>query len=167
MTPALQLSRRWVDGPVRPGRIGRVALATAASRAPELACEGATGAVEVVTWARDRGQELLFVDGNRFLLEVTARAFRGVGAVCRTAPTPEEALRVLERDARVRVAVLDFELPLGDVGELVWRLRAIRPTIRLVGTSERDRRREFARRGVAHFVPKPWGLAEIVEATGG
>jgi CheY-like chemotaxis protein len=166
MSPALQWSLRALEAPLRPGRIERLALALASRRSRVLECAAEAGPVSVVAWARGRGQELLFVDGNHFLLELTARAFRGVGATCRTAPTPDEAIRVLERDARIRAAILDYEMPRDDVGELVRRMRALRPAIRLIGTSDRDRRREFARRGVHQFVPKPWGFADLVAVTG-
>lgn len=132
--------------------------------APALPHEALTDRLLVTAWARAHGHQLLFVDANHFLLELTARAFQGVGASCRTATTHDDAVRSLEVDSGLRAAILDYEMPEGDVGGLVRRLRAIRPAILLVGTSDRDRRREFARRGVRRFVTKPWRFADLVQA---
>jgi CheY-like chemotaxis protein len=126
-----------------------------------------TGTMEklnVVAWARVHGRGLLFVDDNHFLLEATARAFRRVGASCRTAGSHEEGVRAVEEDAKLKVVILDFEMPDGDVRQLVRRLRAARSDILLVGTSGGDRQRDFAERGVKRFVPKPWSLDELVHA---
>lgn len=132
--------------------------------APAAPQHALTDRLLVTAWARAHGHQILFVDANHFLLELTARAFRGVGASCRTAATHDEAVRSLEGNLELRAAVLDYELPEGDIAGLVRRMRVIRPSILLVGTSDLDRRREFARRGVRRFVTKPWRFADLVKA---
>lgn len=118
----------------------------------------------VVAWARLHGRELLFIDDNHFLLEATARAFRRVGAACRTAGNHEDAIRALKEDTNLQTVILDYEMPDGDVGDLVRRLRAVRSNILLVGTSGGDRERDFAERGVDRFVAKPWSFDELAAA---
>lgn len=118
----------------------------------------------VTAWAKHCGRTLLFVDDNAFLLELTARAFGRIGAPCRTAGSHEDAIHTLAHDDELRAVILDFDMPDGDVADLVERIREIRPDVVLVGSSATDRRREFADRGVDRYVPKPWGFQELVEA---
>lgn len=120
---------------------------------------------DVTAWARHCGRTLLFVDDNVFLLEMTARAFRRIGAPCRTAGTHEDAIQTVAQDDALRTVILDFDMPDGDVADLVGRIREIRPDVVLIGSSGTDRRREFADRGVDRYVPKPWGFQELVEAS--
>lgn len=123
--------------------------------------------MNVISWARSAGRGLLYVDDDEALLQMTARAFARVGASCRTAPTHEAGIRALAAAPEVHVAIVDYEMADGDVSELVQRLRALRPGIVVVGTSSRDRREEFARRGVQRFVPKPWRISDLVFAVEG
>jgi two-component system OmpR family response regulator len=122
---------------------------------------------DIRAWAFAHGRSLLFVDDNRLLLELISRTFEKLGAGCRTASTHDAAVRALKEDAALRVVVLDFEMPEGDVATLIRRLRSVRPEVVLVGTSGGDRRRHFAERGVNRFVPKPWRLGDLVEVSGG
>lgn len=119
---------------------------------------------EVMDWARENGRSLLFVDDNRFLLEMTARVFQRIGTPCRIASTHDHAVEAMAQDDDVRTVILDFEMPDGDVVDLVRRLREIRPDVVLVGSSGTDHRLDFAERGVDRYVPKPWRLGDLAEA---
>jgi DNA-binding NtrC family response regulator len=118
----------------------------------------------VITWARTAGRGLLYVDDNQALLELTARAFSRVGARCSVAANHEDGVRALAEDPEIQVAIVDYDMPDGDVRELVQRLHAVRPDLIIVGTSTADRRLEFVRRGVHRFVAKPWRIADLVLA---
>jgi DNA-binding NtrC family response regulator len=86
------------------------------------------------------------------------------GAICLLADTHDQALKLVGDEPELVVAILDFQMPDGDVGDLVKRLRTARPWLALIGTSAIDRRYEFAQRGVTQFLEKPWKLLELVQA---
>lgn len=123
-----------------------------------------TAWMNVITWARSAGRGLLYVDDNEALLEMTARAFERAGASCQTAASHDEGVRTLAEHPEIRVAIIDLDMPDGDVSELARRLHAVRPGIVLVGTGSPDRRQESARRGVRRFVAKPWRILDLVLA---
>jgi CheY-like chemotaxis protein len=91
-----------------------------------------------------------------------ARLLRGAGAVCIGTDTHDGAVVQLALEPLFDLAILDFQMPDGDVGQLVRRLLRQRPGLTLVGTSASDRRSEFAARGVDRFLPKPWDLEDLL-----
>jgi CheY-like chemotaxis protein len=107
------------------------------------------------------GRTLLFIDDDMALRRLVIRALAEAGAHCLAAATHDEAVGLAERHPDIDLAVLDFEMPDGDVAELARRLLAVRPGLQLVGTSGGDRRREFATRGIGRFLGKPWGPADL------
>lgn len=154
------------DGPGRDRRPRSVSTISSIRLSSRLPRGAVADRLLVRAWARAHGRELLFVDSNHFLLEATARAFQAVGASCCTATTHDDAVKLLEADPMLRAAIVDYEMTDADAGSLVERLRVVRPSVLLIGTSIRDRRREFSRRGVRRFAPKPWRFADLVEAAG-
>lgn len=117
------------------------------------------------TWGHVHGRSLLFVDDNRLVLDLISRTFAKLGTSCRTAASHDEAVGILEEDPAVRITIVDFEMPDGDVAALIRRLRDVRPEIVLVGTSGGDCRRHFVERGVDRFIPKPWRLGDLIEVS--
>jgi CheY-like chemotaxis protein len=114
--------------------------------------------------SRIRGKRILYVDDDSFLRRITARLLGTAGAICLLADTHDQALKLVGDEPELVVAILDFQMPDGDVGDLVKRLRTARPWLALIGTSAIDRRYEFAQRGVTQFLEKPWKLLELVQA---
>lgn len=90
------------------------------------------------------------------------RVLQGAGAVCITTETHEQAVVRLALETFLDLAILDFQMPDGDVGGLIRRMLRQRPGLTLVGTSGSDRRSEFAARGVGRFLPKPWNLGDLI-----
>ena len=90
-----------------------------------------------------------------------ARLLRGAGAICVATGTHDQAVVMLALEP-VDLAILDFQMADGDVSRLVRRLHGQQPGLPLVGTSASDRRSEFAARGVARFLPKPWTLDDLI-----
>jgi CheY-like chemotaxis protein len=115
-------------------------------------------------WRRSRisGKRILYVDDELLLRLSVARLLRGAGAVCVSTGSHDEAVMLLALEPAIDLAILDFSMPGGDVRDLVRRLHEQRPSLPLVGTSGSDRRSEFAARGVAHFLPKPWTLEDLI-----
>jgi DNA-binding NtrC family response regulator len=114
--------------------------------------------------SRIRGKRILYVDDDSFLRRVTGRLLQRAGAICLLADTHDQALTLVGSDPELVLAILDFQMPDGDVGDLVKRLRTAHPWLAVIGTSAIDRRDEFAQRGVTQFLEKPWQLGELVQA---
>jgi CheY-like chemotaxis protein len=112
--------------------------------------------------SRIHGRRILYVDDELLMRLAVARLLRGAGGVCVGAATHDQAVVLLAFEPVLDLAILDFEMPDGEVGHLVRRLHWQRPALPLVGTSASDRRSEFATRGVARFLPKPWGLDDLI-----
>ena len=112
--------------------------------------------------SRIHGRRILYVDDELLMRLAVARLLRGAGGVCVGAATHDEAIVLLAFEPVLDLAILDFEMPDGEVGRLVRRLHWQRPALPLVGTSGSDRRSEFASRGVERFLPKPWGLDDLI-----
>lgn len=125
-------------------------------------------AFEPRVWGRARieGKRILYVDDDPLIRRVAARLLRGAGAACSAAGTHDEAVALL-LDVAFDLAILDFQMPDGDVSRLVRRLRLQQPSLRLLGTSGVDCRAEFAARGVGDFLPKPWALDDLIRVADG
>jgi CheY-like chemotaxis protein len=109
-------------------------------------------------------RRILCVDDDLLLRRATSRLLRGAGAICLLAGTHDQAVAIVDGEPELALAILDFQMPDGDVGHLVERLRAARAALPLLGSSGSDRREEFARRGVTRFLEKPWQLGALVQA---
>lgn len=112
---------------------------------------------------------VLVVDDNRLVRELFVSFLAAQGARCRSAATGVEALaRVAEEPPDA--VVLDLALPDGDGTDLVPRLRATAPRVRIVGASAHagaeDRRRALAA-GMDAFLVKPVQLPELWAAVAG
>jgi CheY-like chemotaxis protein len=112
--------------------------------------------------SRIHGRRILYVDDEFAMRLAVARLLRGAGAVCFGTATHAQAVVLLAFEPHVDLAILDFQMPDGDVGRLVQRLHWQRPDLPLVGTSASDRCSEFAARGVDRFLPKPWSLDDLI-----
>lgn len=120
--------------------------------------------VDRLPWGRGRidGKRILYVDDEPLMRSAVARLLRGAGAVCIGAATHDAAVALLSFEPALDLAILDFQMPDGDVSRLVRRLRQQRPLLPLLGTSGADFRSEFAARGVADFLPKPWAIVDLI-----
>lgn len=112
------------------------------------------------------GMRILYVDDELVLRRAVARLLGRAGAVCVSIETHDQALELLACEPLIDLAILDFQMPDGDVGRLVARLRRQRPDLTLVGTSGADRRSEFEARGVDRFLAKPWTLDDLIRVAG-
>ncbi|MGE0712305.1 MAG: response regulator [Planctomycetota bacterium] len=105
---------------------------------------------------------VLVVDDNDLARRFGSMLLESVGATVYTAPTHGYALRLLEEDPGIALAILDFEMPDGDVGALIEAMRRARPDLVLVGNSGGERARDFEDRGVTRYLAKPWLLGDLV-----
>jgi CheY-like chemotaxis protein len=111
-----------------------------------------------------RGKRILYVDDEPLFRQATNRVLRRAGAICLLAGTHDQAVALAGGEPALALAILDFHMPDGYVGQLVKRLRRARPSLPLIGTSGAERRSEFAQHGVTQFLEKPWHLGDLVQA---
>jgi CheY-like chemotaxis protein len=109
---------------------------------------------------------VLVVDDDRFYRMTVVKLLDQLGVPCFSAGTHAQAVRLLETDPGLDLAVLDYDMPDGDVGDVVGRIRALRPGMLLVGNSAADRKHDFALRGVDLFLAKPWRTADLLKLVG-
>lgn len=109
------------------------------------------------------GRRILYVDDDAFLRRASSRLLHGAGAICLLAGTHERAVAIVDGEPELALAILDFQMPDGDVDLLVKRLRTARAALPLIGTSGADRRLAFEERGVSGFLEKPWQLDTLVQ----
>ena len=114
--------------------------------------------------SRIRGKRILYVDDDSFLRRLTGRLLGAAGAICLLAGTHDQAVTLAGGEPELALAILDFQMPDGDVAHLVKRLRTARAVLPLIGTSAIDRRNEFAECGVVQFLEKPWEVGDLVRA---
>jgi CheY-like chemotaxis protein len=105
---------------------------------------------------------VLVVDDEEIVRRAVVNQLDRAGCICHAAENAQTALRLIERDDEISVAVLDYSMPGQTLGRLIERLRAIRAGLVLVGNSGLDRRREFAEFGVHRFLSKPWRAADLI-----
>jgi CheY-like chemotaxis protein len=96
---------------------------------------GPTISAQVSQFVLSRNQTLLWVDDSRTLLSLYKSVFEDLGfAVCATS-SPREALHHAsadKTDSAIDVAILDYEMPEMNGGELAHLLRFQHPTLPII-----------------------------------
>jgi DNA-binding NarL/FixJ family response regulator len=70
----------------------------------------------------------------------------------------------MRADNGIGVVLLDYELPDDNTAALASELEAVRPHVRIVGTSGRDHRADFLQLGVSRYIQKPWTIDDLIDA---
>jgi CheY-like chemotaxis protein len=105
----------------------RAAMTTAAQSGPDRRATAARYVVSPI-----RGKRILYVDDNRFLRRITGLLLEDAGAICLLAGTHDQAVTLVSDERELALAILDFQMPDGDVGHLVKRLRTARAVLPLI-----------------------------------
>jgi CheY-like chemotaxis protein len=103
--------------------------------------------------------QVLIVDDDEDVLQVTADILETLGYRVLTASTGPEALETLRRNSQISVLLTDIRMP--DVGGegLAGIAETWRPDLRVVLTSG------FGRpRGNSEFLPKPYRATDLIRA---
>lgn len=113
----------------------------------------------------DARPSILVVDDNAALRENLAEALEDEGYAVRLAENGARALAALEVDPLPEIVLLDLVMPGIDGRELVARIRADArwASVRLVLTSGLSRPDELGAAAIDAFLPKPFGLDELVD----
>jgi len=93
-------------------------------------------------------------------------ALREAGCSCHGASDTGEALRLLKRDKKLKIAIVDI-CALGEQGsdrtaELFAQFEAARPGVLVIGTSRGFDRDRFFRAGVKYYLQKPWEPTDLI-----
>ena len=113
---------------------------------------------------------ILIVDDEPNHRRSLAVALRLAGFATFEAGDGEAALRRLEVDAEIDVAILDLMMPGMSGLELARRMRVRHPQVRLMLTSAYHlSRRQLERTeiGISTFLPKPFDVEQLVSYLGG
>jgi DNA-binding NtrC family response regulator len=115
---------------------------------------------EQSSWPFD--DHVLIIDDEQVIRALQTRLLERIGCACFAAGNEELALRLFEDNPKIGVVILDYAMPDFDLGQLIAKLRAIRPTIKIVGNSGQASAGDFAALGVHRFLQKPWRVSELV-----
>ncbi len=90
-------------------------------------------------------------------------ALRDAGCSCHGAVDIAEALRLLKRDRKLRLLIVDDRIFDADDSEmLLAQLEASRPGVLTIGTSRGFDRDRFFQRGVEYYLQKPWEPSDLI-----
>jgi len=107
---------------------------------------------------------VLVVDDSRVARETSTRMLERAGCVVYGAGDHTLAVRLMRADHGIGVVLLDYELPDDNTAAIAAELEAVRPHVRIVGTSGRDHRADFAKLGVTRYIQKPWTIDDLIDA---
>ena len=112
------------------------------------------------------GGHILVIDDDEAIRTVIQRALITTGFTVRSAPGGREAISLFERESgRFILVILDLRMPGMDPKEIVERLRATNPAVRILLMSGYNRQKALQHTlslQLCGFLPKPFTLKELV-----
>lgn len=113
------------------------------------------------------GRTFLIIDDDRPVCEVTAEVLRSFGHDAVIAVSGSEGLAIFrENPARFDAVLLDVVMPTLNGADTLERLRAIKPTVRVLmmsGQGEKEAMRKLAAFGPLVFATKPFNRATLAQ----
>lgn len=106
---------------------------------------------------------VLLVEDNQLVRKINLKQLEACGCPCCSADSGEQALKLFQADPGIKVVLLDLGARPERLTELVHKLKAVRPDVRLVGNSAQARGRDFEEVGIELFLSKPWRVYDLVE----
>lgn len=85
---------------------------------------------------------VLVVDDDHMVLEVVAAMLEDLGCDVLTANSGAEALKALGSDVGISILITDINMPGMDGHELAERAKRLRPELKVLQLSGRERRRD-------------------------
>lgn len=115
--------------------------------------------------------KILVVDDDPMLLDFTVRALESLGYDTVSAPDAETALRLLEQDHQIQVAIVDLCLGKGPTGSQLARAAlSVRPDLHMLVTSGAPGALEIVREDMPDCVkllPKPYRRRDLADRLSG
>lgn len=109
---------------------------------------------------------ILCVDDDPLVRDVTQAALVRGGYRVLLAANGEEAVSALRQAANVPLTILDWMLPDIPAAEVIARLRALQPDLKILVTSGHDRSEVMpwlAKQRIEGFLPKPYLPKQLVQ----
>ena len=111
-------------------------------------------------WPYD--SQVLLLESEPAVARLHAAQLESLGCTAYKTNAFDLALRLLEANPQVGIVIVDLALCGDDPAEAVNRLRAVRKGIRLVGNDRTGVPGTFRDAGLAHFLPKPWRVTDLI-----
>lgn len=109
-------------------------------------------------------QRVLVVDDDPVLGAALVNQLKRIACRPRLASGHEQAIELFASDPQFDAILIGQRAVVGGAAQLVDAARSIRPGIRIIGYSVRDRRREFASAGVEEYLQLPSADSELIAA---
>lgn len=124
------------------------------------ACPVGPEETELTDLVRGQGEQILVVDDDPAILDITRRTLEHVGYRVATARNGAEALSFYSRErSEIALVLTDMMMPVMDGRALAIALRQIDPKVRIIGASGLSSRSQGAAGRdleMTHFLPKPF-----------
>jgi CheY-like chemotaxis protein len=85
-----------------------------------------------------------------------------IGCKCHGASDLEEALRLLKRDAKIRLALVDRDCVDDKLAVVRQELLNVRPELTVIGTSTATSRDYFFNEGILYYLQSPWESSDLI-----
>ena len=112
------------------------------------------------TWKIDSHALILDPDSNERFNAVDS--LRDAGCSCHGAVDVAEAIRLLKRDKKLKIAIVDAAAFGGQEKPLVEQFEEARPGVLVIGTSRGFDRDRLFQQGVKYYLQKPWEPTDLI-----
>ncbi|MFN8391762.1 MAG: response regulator [Bdellovibrionota bacterium] len=116
--------------------------------------------VERFSWPYE--SHVLILDRDPVQRLSMVESLREIGCRCHGAADEAEALRLLRRDGKIQLVIIDREFCGGEMKEMLQGLSLIRERLAVIGTSPAFDRDQFFADGIRYYLQKPWEPADVV-----
>jgi DNA-binding NtrC family response regulator len=103
----------------------------------------------------------LLLDRKMLSRRLMTEELRKQGLVCHAATSVEEGMKLIAKDERLNVVILDADMPVEDLKRAAEHFKQIRSAVLLVGTGRGDESLQFSELGVTRFLQKPWEWPDL------
>ena len=114
---------------------------------------------------RGNGEQILVIDDEEVILQVTRRTLERYGYRVLTATDGAEGVATYVRNqSDIAVVITDMMMPIIDGAATIYALKRINPAVRIIaasGLATNAGHAKIAESGVKHFLAKPY-TAEVV-----
>jgi two-component system cell cycle sensor histidine kinase/response regulator CckA len=133
---------------------------------PAIDSDANAAAIDSAELKAGHNELILVVDDEELIRQVTKVALEENGYCVLEAKDGPEAVTVFARHAdAIRAVVSDIMLPFMDGAEVIRSMKEIRPNVLIIAASGDDDQQVLARLkglGIAAFLPKPYGIAQLL-----
>ncbi|HOE91864.1 MAG TPA: ATP-binding protein, partial [Candidatus Cloacimonadota bacterium] len=107
---------------------------------------------------------IVIVDDEEFVLEIAKELLQELGNTVYTAQSGAEALEIVKSHADIKLALIDRMMPKMDGVELFYKLKELKPDIKVViasGFKNEEETKLLKNDGLSDYITKPYRIDEI------